>query len=73
MKFLSFTNEVKDFLGIVQQLIVRLNLLFFSLVDLLHGCFDESLSKPCQIMNWAIKQEFLDEILVCEGLNEPKA
>ena len=71
--FLSFFHEIQDTIWCCHQLDVLGNLIFLSIVDLLHGCFQQPLSESGHIMNGTINEELFDEILIWEGFYEPQA
>lgn len=65
---LSASNILNDALGFGEDLIIRIYLLLFLLIDLLHRSFEKTLHESSHVVDWAVDQELLDKSLTRKRL-----
>jgi hypothetical protein len=52
---------------------VTINFIFFECVNGLHSSLQKTSNKSAHVLNWTLNEEFLDEILVTHGFEQPYA
>lgn len=65
---LSASNILNKTLGFGDDLIIRIYLFLFPLIDLLHRCFEKTLHESSHVVDWAVDQELLDKSLTRKRL-----
>ena len=65
--------DVRSNVACLQLVDIPFDHLLFVLVDLLHGCLQQTSGEPRHVANRAVHEELLDDLLVREDLAEPDA
>jgi len=69
---LRLLDVVDDGNLLFQVLDVFHHFTFLMLVNDLHGCLEQAACKSTHVSDWAVNEEFFDDLLVGEGLDKPR-